>query len=70
MSVTQAAHQVEQAIGHGDNSIIQQDVASYKETGESNETMKALVWQGKGKVEIGQSPLVTIHPRIFLTPYS
>lgn len=56
MSVTQAAHQAEQAIGHGDNSIIQQDVSSYKDTGDETQTMKALVWQGKGKVEIGLYP--------------
>lgn len=53
MSVTQAAHKAEQAIGHDDNAIIQQDVSSYAETGEPGETMKALAWQGKNKVEIG-----------------
>lgn len=57
MSVSQAAHVAEQAIGHSDNSVLQQDVSSYKETGEANETMKALAWQGKGKVEMSELSL-------------
>ena len=44
---------VEKAVGHDDNAITQQDVSNYEQTGEKGETMKALVWQGKGKVEIG-----------------
>jgi threonine dehydrogenase-like Zn-dependent dehydrogenase len=56
MSVSQAAWQVEKAIGHDDNAIIQQDVSSYKETGDPNQTMKALAWQAKNKVEIVDVP--------------
>jgi len=56
MAVSQAAYKVEQAIGHDDPSIItQQDVANYSNVGEEGGLMKALVWQGKNKVEIGKS---------------
>lgn len=54
MSVTQAAYQAEKALGHGDNNVIQQDVTNYQQTGEAGQSMKALVWQGKSKVEIGR----------------
>lgn len=57
MSATQAAHLAEQAIGHQDNAVTQQDVSDYKQTGDSGETMKALAWQGKNKVEIGMEHL-------------
>ena len=53
MSATQAAYQVEKAVGHDSNSVTQQDVSDYERTGSRDETMKALVWEGKGKVEIG-----------------
>lgn len=53
MSATQAAYQVEKAVGHDDNTVTQQDVSDYEQTGHGGETMKALVWEGKGKVEIG-----------------
>ncbi|KPM45733.1 hypothetical protein AK830_g761 [Neonectria ditissima] len=56
MATSKAAFQVEKAIGHGDNSITQQDVTSYQETGESGETMKALAWMGKNKVQMVNVP--------------
>lgn len=59
MSVTQAAHLGEQAIGHDGSTVTRQDVASYKETGDPSQTMKALVWQGKNKVEMGASSSLT-----------
>jgi len=49
---SQAAYKVEKIIGHGDNAVTAQDVTNYEETGEAGETMKALVWMGKNKVEI------------------
>lgn len=52
MAASQAAYGVEKAVGHGDNAIIKQDVTSFDP---DNETMKALVWQGKNKVEVGMS---------------
>jgi len=50
----QAAYAVEKAIGH-DPEHIKQDVASYTGEGEGHptETMKALTWQGKQKVQVG-----------------
>lgn len=50
---SQAAYAVEKAIGH-DPEFIKQDVANYKGKGEGNpaETMKALTWQGKQKVQV------------------
>ncbi|KAH8178139.1 alcohol dehydrogenase groES-like domain-containing protein [Sarocladium implicatum] len=56
MSVTQAAGLAEQAIGHDGSTVTKQDVASYKETGDASETMKALVWQAKNKVEMADVP--------------
>lgn len=52
MSVTQAAYQAEKAIGHDGSTITQQDVTNYESTGDKTNTMKALVWQAKNKVEI------------------
>jgi hypothetical protein len=53
MATARAAYAAEKIIGHGDENI-KQDVSDYKGAGEGepNETMKALVWQGKKKVEI------------------
>lgn len=50
---SQAAYAVEKAIGH-DTEFIKQDVANYKGKGEGepSETMKALTWQGKQKVQV------------------
>jgi hypothetical protein len=50
---SKAAYQVEKAIGHDDNAVTAQDVTSYRETGESGETMKALAWIAKNKVQMG-----------------
>lgn len=55
MAASQVAYAAEKAIGH-DQENIKQDVSNYKGAGDPNETMKALVWQGKQKVEIGASP--------------
>ena len=58
MAVSQAAYKVEQAIHKDDPAIvIQQDVANYKGAGVDGESMKALVWQAKNKVEVGKSTL-------------
>lgn len=54
-SVTQAAFQAEKAVGHDGTTITQQDVTNYSESGRS-ETMKALVWQAKNKVEVIDTP--------------
>ncbi|KAK4096963.1 GroES-like protein [Parathielavia hyrcaniae] len=52
MATSQAAYAAEQAIGHQKQEIMQ-DVSNYEGgLGDSNETMKALVWQGKMKVEV------------------
>jgi hypothetical protein len=56
MATSQAAYKAEQAIKQDDPAIItQQDVATYKGVGDDSESMKALVWQGKNKVEVGMS---------------
>lgn len=49
---SQAAFQVEKLVGHDDSTITQQDVTNYEGMGDSTQTMKALAWQGKNKVEI------------------
>ncbi|KAK0732915.1 chaperonin 10-like protein [Lasiosphaeria miniovina] len=51
MAAAQAAHGVEKAIGHSEEHV-RQDASSYEGIGEPGATMKALVWQGKQKVEI------------------
>jgi hypothetical protein len=53
MATSQAAFTVDKAVGKDDNAITQQDVANYANVGEPDETMKALVWMGRGKVELG-----------------
>ncbi|WQF89168.1 Putative alcohol dehydrogenase, zinc-type, GroES-like superfamily, NAD(P)-binding domain superfamily [Colletotrichum destructivum] len=54
---TQAAYAAEQVIGHQDDAVTAQDVTNYGgDKGNSNELMKALVWQGKNKVEIVTVP--------------
>jgi len=53
MSMTQAAAQVEKALGHSGDPVTQQDVSNYSQTGDGAESMKALVWQGVNKVEVG-----------------
>lgn len=60
MSLTQAANLIEKAIGHGKNAITAQDVTNpaidRSKYGHPTETMKALVWQGKNKVEVVETP--------------
>lgn len=50
--MSQAAYAAEQAVGHQKEEI-KQDVSNYETLGDPNEKMKALVWQGKQKVEVG-----------------
>lgn len=56
MAMSQAAYKAEQALGHNDNSITAQDVTNpandREKYGDSSETMKALCWMGKNKVEV------------------
>jgi hypothetical protein len=59
MATSEAAYLAEKVIGHGDNAITQQDVSDYSEIGGAT-TMKALVWRGKNKVEIGWWDLVHV----------
>ena len=57
MALSQAAWKAEQALGHGDNTTTIQDVTNpgnKPEWGNPNETMKALAWMGKNKVEVGK----------------
>jgi len=58
MATSRAAYAAEKVVGHSDNAITQQDIASYKEpgAGDDSETMKALVWKGKGDVRIADVP--------------
>jgi hypothetical protein len=53
MAASKAAYTAERIIGHDDNAIIEQDISNYQQTGEEGTRMKALVWRGKQKVEIG-----------------
>jgi hypothetical protein len=58
MAASRAAYMVEKAIGHDDSAILKQDVSNYEaQLGDSMNKMKALTWQGKGKVEVGKSRL-------------
>jgi len=57
MAASQAAFKAEQAIGHGDNATIEQDISNpsndpAKYADPSGEKMKALAWMGKNKVEV------------------
>jgi len=58
--MSQAAMQAEKAVGHGDNATTHQDVTNpgvYPGAADpSGEKMKALVWQGKNKVEMVECP--------------
>jgi len=57
--MSQAAFKAEQALGHGDNATTAQDVTNpgnKPEWGNPNETMKALAWMGKNKVEVVDCP--------------
>ncbi|UQC75791.1 alcohol dehydrogenase GroES-like domain-containing protein [Colletotrichum lupini] len=54
---SQAAYAAEKAIGHQDDAITAQDVTEYSgNKGDDGELMKALVWQGKNKVEVVTVP--------------
>jgi threonine dehydrogenase-like Zn-dependent dehydrogenase len=53
---TQAAYAVEKAIGHDSSATTAQDVSNYDKTGSDSETMKALCWMGKQKVEVRDVP--------------
>jgi hypothetical protein len=55
MATSRAAYAAEQAIGH-EKENLKQDVSNYQQVGDQHETMKALIWQGKQKVEVGTSP--------------
>ncbi|KXX81593.1 S-(hydroxymethyl)glutathione dehydrogenase [Madurella mycetomatis] len=55
MAASQVAYAAEKAIGHGQENL-KQDISNYTGAGDSNETMKALVWQGKQKVAIVDVP--------------
>lgn len=58
---SQAAFQVEKAVGHDGSTITRQDVTNYQEAGAgSGQTMKALVWQAKNKVEVVEVARPTI----------
>jgi hypothetical protein len=66
MATSQAAYAAEKAIGH-DKEFLKQDVANYNTEGDESQTMKALVWQGKQKVQVGSSHYVLSQRiRIFL----
>jgi hypothetical protein len=53
MATSQAAYVAEKALRKDDSeAIIKQDISNYEETGDSSETMKALAWMGKNKVEV------------------
>ncbi len=56
MALAQAANIAEKIVGHDDSAITQQDVSSFPSGGE-DDTMKALVWMGKNKVEMGRPSL-------------
>jgi hypothetical protein len=58
MAMSQAAFKAEQALGHSDNATTAQDLSNTKlhNSGDPSEMMKALVWQGKNKVEMVEVP--------------
>jgi threonine dehydrogenase-like Zn-dependent dehydrogenase len=60
MAMSQAAFKAEQAIGHDDNAITEQDITNPANDptrlGDSSDSMLALAWQGKNKVEMVRVP--------------
>ena len=69
MATSRAAYAAEKAVGHDDNAITAQDVsnpANRPEWGDPSETMKALCWMGKGKVEVCKSLLFTAQTNVLL----
>jgi hypothetical protein len=62
---TQAAYAAEKAIGHSGDAITAQDVTNPAGgAGDDSETMKALVWRSKNKVEIGKYNPRRSHPAV------
>lgn len=61
---SQAAYLAEKIVGHQKEEL-KQDVSNYEGgLGDPNETMKALVWQGKQKVEVGMWVVGEVYPRL------
>lgn len=60
MALSQAAAKAEEKIGHGDNAATIQDVTNPAQGrgkyGDPNESMKALIWNGKNTVNIVETP--------------
>lgn len=59
MALSQASNLLEKVLGHGDNAVIEQDMSNPSRNPErygdpSGETMKALAWMDKNKVDIGR----------------
>ena len=59
MALSHASNLLEKVLGHGDNAITEQDVSNPSRNSErygdpAGETMKALAWMGKNKVEMSQ----------------
>jgi hypothetical protein len=60
MALSQAANLIEKVIGHNEGALTGQDVSNpardrAKYADPSGETMKALVWNGKGTVNVGMT---------------
>lgn len=53
MATAQAANFVEKHMSH-EQKPITDNVSNYSSYGESSQTMKALTWQGKKSVKVGQ----------------
>ncbi len=60
MATSQASYAIERAIGHDESAITHQDVANYSHQSDSGETMKALCWMGKQKVQVCEVPKPSI----------
>ncbi|MCJ1261123.1 hypothetical protein MMC22_000987 [Lobaria immixta] len=61
MAMSQAANLLEKVLGHGDNAVTEQNMSNPSRNPEkygdpSGETMKALAWMGKNKVEMVETP--------------
>lgn len=59
--MSQAANLLEKVLGHGDNAVTEQNMSNPSRNPEkygdpSGETMKALAWMGKNKVEMVETP--------------
>lgn len=65
MAVSQAAAKVEYAMGHMPGAATKQDVSNPDNNpawADVNDKMKALVWEGKNSVKVGQSNPGLTHP--------